>query len=74
MMEQFSTVDESQYKIQLLGRLEGEFQGHDEGVIDLGQDGSLSKGMCDFRSRDDVCFTDSFQGVNPMCVLLPGVL
>lgn len=38
MVEQLSAVDKSEYQVELLWRLEGEFKWHNEGVVDLSED------------------------------------
>ncbi len=58
MMEQFATVDECQYEVEFLRGLEGEFEGDDEGAVDLGQDGPFGQSVSDFGARDDVGFAD----------------
>lgn len=71
MMEKLASIDESKDEIELLRRLEGELQRDDEGIVDLGQYGSLCKGMCDLRSGDDVCLADGLQSIDSMSVTLP---
>lgn len=72
VVEQLASVDKGQHKVQLLWRLEREFERYNEGVVDLGQNRSLGERMCDFGARDDVSLADGLQGVDSMCVLLPG--
>ena len=45
MVEQLSTVDKSKYQIEFFWRLEGKFKRHNEGVVDLSEDRSLSQGV-----------------------------
>ena len=68
MMEQLSTIDEGEDEVQLLGRLEREFQGDNEWTIDFGEYSPFGQGMGDFRPRDDVCFSNSFESVDSECV------
>ena len=71
MVEELTTVDKGQHKVQLLWRLERELQWNDEGVIDLSQDRPLGESVCDFGSGDDVCFANGLEGVDAVRVLLP---
>lgn len=51
--------------------MEGEFQGHDERIVDESQNSSLRQDMGDLaRTLGNVCFTDSLEGVYPLRVLL----
>ena len=71
MVEELSAVDKRQNKIQLLWRLEREFQWNDEGVVDLSQNRPFGESMRDFGSGNDVCFANSLEGVDSVRVLLP---
>jgi hypothetical protein len=71
VVEQLSTIDKCENKVQLLGRLEREFQRNNERVIDLCQHGSLCKGVGDFGSGDDMSLADGLEGVNSACIFLP---
>jgi len=71
MVEELSTVDKGQNKIQLLWRLERELQRNDEGVVDLGQNRPFGKSMRDFGSGNDVCFANGLEGVDSVRVFLP---
>jgi len=64
MMEQLSTIDESEDEVQLFGRLEREFERDNKWAIDFGEYGPFGQGMGDFRPRDDVCFPNSFESVD----------
>jgi hypothetical protein len=64
MMEQLSTINEGEYEVELLGRLEGKLEGDNEWTIDFGEYGPFGQGMCDFRSRDDMGFPNGFESVN----------
>lgn len=70
VVEKLSSVDKSKHEVELLGRLEGKLQRHDEGVVDLGQDGSLGECVSDFGPRDDMGLSDGLEGVYPTCILL----
>jgi hypothetical protein len=71
VVEQLSTIDECQNKIQLFRRLEGEFQRNDERIVDLCQHRSLCQGVGDFGSGDDVSLADRLEGVDPAGIFLP---
>lgn len=71
MVEELSAINESQDKVEFLRRLEREFQGDNERVVDLGEYRSLSKCVCDFGSGNDVGFADGFQGVYSVRVTFP---
>ena len=64
MMEKLSAIDESQYEVQLFGRLEREFEGDDEWAIDLGEDGPFGQSVGDFGPRDNVGLSDGFESVD----------
>ena len=70
MMEQLASIDESKNKVELLGRLERELQWNDERIVDLGEHGSLGQGVSDLRSRDNVCFSYSLEGVDTSGIVL----
>ena len=70
MMEQFTTINESEYEIEFLCVLEREFEGYDEWIVDLGEDGSFGESVSYFGSRDDVCFSNRLQGVDSSGILL----
>jgi len=59
-MEQLSTINESEYQVQLFSRLERKFEGDNEWTIDFGEYGPFGQGMGDFRPRDDMGFPNSF--------------
>jgi hypothetical protein len=71
MMEQLSSIDKRKNQIKFLGRLEGEFEWNDEGVIDLRKNRSLSQSVSHFRAGDDMCFADCFESVDTMSIFLP---
>lgn len=71
VVEQLSTVDECENKVQLLRRLEREFQGNDERIVDLCQHGSLCKGVRDFGSGNNVSLANCLQGVDSAGIFLP---
>jgi len=50
--------------------LEREFEGHDEGIVDLSENGSFGESVSDFGSRDDVSFSNRLQGVDSSGILL----
>jgi hypothetical protein len=64
VVEQLATVDERQDQVQLFGRLERKLEGHDERIVDLGEDGPFGESVGDFRPGDDVRFPDRLQGVD----------
>jgi hypothetical protein len=64
-MEELASVDEGEDDVELLGRLEGELEGNDEGVVDLGEDGTFGEGVGDFGPRDDVGLSDGLESVDP---------
>ena len=68
MMEQLSTINESEHQVQLFGRLERKFERDNEWAIDFGEYSPFGQGMGDFRSRDDVCFPNSLECVDSECV------
>ena len=45
MVEELTAVDEGQNEVELLRGLEGKLEGHDERVVDLGEDGPLGEGV-----------------------------
>jgi hypothetical protein len=63
-MEQLSAIDESEYQVQLFGRLERKLEGDNEWAIDFGEYGPLGQGMGDFRPRDNVGFPDGLEGID----------
>jgi len=69
-MEQFTTIDESEYEIKFLCVLEREFEGYDEGIVDLCENGSFGESVSYFGSRDDVSFSNRLQGVDSSGILL----
>lgn len=71
VVEQLSTVDECQNKIQLFRRLERKFQRNDEGIVDLCQHRSLCQSVGDFGSRDDVSLANGLEGIDSAGILLP---
>lgn len=70
-MEELTAIHKRQYEVELLGRLEGELERDDEGIVDLGKYGSFCECMCDLRTRDDVSFANSLERVDPMRVSFP---
>lgn len=64
VVEQLSSVDECQYEVQLLFRLEGEFQRHNERAVDLGEHGPLGECMRDFGTRDNVRLSNRLESVD----------
>lgn len=70
-MEKFTAVDESQNKVELLGRLEGELQWDYKWVVDLSENRPFGECMCHLRTRDDVRFAKSFQSINSMGISFP---
>ena len=48
VMEEFATVDKRKDQVELFRRLKGEFQRHDEGIVDLRQDRAFRQSMSDF--------------------------
>lgn len=71
MVEQLSAVHKRQYEVQLLGRLEREFQRNNKRIVDLRKNRPLGKRVCDFRSRDNVSLANCLEGVDPTSILLP---
>ena len=71
VVEQLASVDKGQNQVELFRRLERELEGNDEGIVDLCENRSLCQSMRDFRSGDDVGFSDGLEGVDSVCVLLP---
>lgn len=47
VMEKFSTIDESENKVQFLGILERELEWHNKRIVDLGEDCPFSERVCD---------------------------
>ena len=71
VMEQLAPVDKGQHEVEFLRRLEGKFQGDDEGVVDLSEHGTLGQGMRHLRTRDDMGLSDGLEGVDSAGVTLP---
>lgn len=71
MVEQLSAVHKRQYEVQLLGRLEREFQRNNKRIVDLRKNRPLGKCVCDFRSRNNVSLANCLEGVDPTSILLP---
>lgn len=70
-MEQFAAVHKRQNKIELFGRLEGELEGNNEGVIDLRKDRFLGKCVRNFGSRYDVSLSNRFERVDSTSIFFP---
>jgi hypothetical protein len=68
VVEQLSTIDESEYQVQLFSRLERKLEGDNEWTVDFGEYGPFGQGMGDFGSRDDVGFPNGLEGVDSECV------
>lgn len=64
VMEQLSSVDKREDEVELLLGLKRELEGNDEGVVDLGEDGSLGEGVDDLGTGDDVRLSDRLQRVD----------
>lgn len=71
MVEQLSAVHKRQHEVQLLGRLEREFQRNNKRIVDLRKNRPLGKSVCDFRSRNNVSLAKCLKGVDPTSILLP---
>jgi hypothetical protein len=72
MVEEFAAINESEDEVELLRRLEGELEGDDEGIVDLGEDGALSEGVCYFGAGDDVRLADCLERVDTVRIFLSG--
>ena len=70
-MEELAAIDESQDKVQLLGRLKREFERNDKWVVDLSEHGTFGERVCHLRPRNDVCFAKGLQCVNTMGISFP---
>jgi hypothetical protein len=70
MMEQLASVDEREDEVELFLGLERELKGDDEGVVDLGEYGSLGEGVDDLRTGDDVRLSDRLERVDSRGVAL----
>lgn len=70
-MEELAAVDESQNKVQLLRRLEGEFERDNEGIVNLSKHRPFGEGMRHLRTRNDVRFAKSFQCIDSMGISFP---
>lgn len=74
VVEQLSAVDECENQVQLFRRLEREFQGNDERIVDLCQHRSFCKGVRDFRPGDNVSLADRLEGINSAGIFLPVII
>lgn len=70
MVEELSTINESEDEVELLLRLERELERDNERVVDLGEDGSLGKGVGDLGARDNVRLANCFERVDTRGVAL----
>lgn len=68
MVEQLPSIHERQYQVQFLLGLERELERYDERVVDPGEDKSLSEGVGDFVSVDDVLLADRLKSVDSVGV------
>jgi hypothetical protein len=59
-----------QHQIQLLFRLETEFQGNDERVVHLSQDESFCQGVRDFIAADNVALSDGLESIDARRITL----
>lgn len=66
--EELAAVDEAEDEEEFGGGLEGELQGDDEGVVDLGEDEAFGHGVGDFGAVDDVFLVDGFYDVDAVGV------
>jgi hypothetical protein len=71
VVEELSAVHECENKVQLLRRLEGEFEWHDERVVDLGKNRTLCQGVGNFGAGDDVGLANGLEGIDPVGILFP---
>jgi hypothetical protein len=59
------------YKVELLFRLEAEFERDDKGIVHPGENETLCQRMSNLVSGHDMRLADGFQSVNPARVPLP---
>ena len=70
MVEQFASIDKSKDQVELFRGLEGEFERHNERIVDLCQYRAFGKSVGNLGARDDVSFANRLEGVNSMSVTL----
>jgi hypothetical protein len=63
-------VHKRKYEVKLRFRLERKFERDDERFVHFCENEMFREGVRDFVSRGNACFTESFEGVNPMVVFL----
>lgn len=68
MMEELSTVDKGENEVELLGILERELEGDDEGVVDLSKHRAFGECVSDFRARNNVGFANGLERVDSRSV------
>lgn len=70
-MKQLSSVNKCENKIQLLWRLEREFERYNERIVDLRKNRTLGERVRNFGPINDVGFSNRFQGIYTACITFP---
>ena len=70
VVKQLASIDECKYKVELLRRLEGEFERDDERVVDLCENGAFCEGVGNFGTRYNVRLTNRLERVDSVGILL----
>lgn len=70
-MKQLPSVNKRENEIQLLWRLEREFEGYNERIVDLRKNRTLGERVRNFGPINNVGFSNRFQGIYTACITFP---